>query len=99
MGLLLRIGRGMSRHTVIRRVTRASGGQNSPELVANRMRSFASSLSPRTPATFLAVMTDDGREDYLVTPDTHTMNKAALSAAHAVTGELAHAAAPPDLAA
>ena len=87
----------MSTRTVIRRVTRASGGQNSPELVATRMRSFASSLSPRTPATFLAVMTDDGLENYLVTPDTDSMNKAALSAAHAVTGKLAYADALPDL--
>src|SRR5699024_3344155 len=30
LGALLRICEGMSRHTVIRRVTRASGGQNSP---------------------------------------------------------------------
>src|SRR5690625_1746318 len=97
MGLLLRICRGMSRHTVIRRVTRASGGQNSPELVATRMRSFASSLSPRTPATFLAVMTTDGLENYLVTPDTDSMNKAALSAAHAVTGKLSYAEQLPDL--
>ncbi|HLR95225.1 MAG TPA: hypothetical protein VK053_11910 [Jiangellaceae bacterium] len=87
----------MSRHTVIRRVTRASGGQNSPELVATRMRSFASSLSPRTPATFLAVMTTDGLENYLVTPDTDSMNKAALSAAHAVTGKLSYAEQLPDL--
>src|SRR5690625_7051535 len=87
----------MSTHTVIRRVTRASGGQNSPELVATRMRSFASSLTPRTPATFLAVMTDDGLENYLVTPDTDSMNKAALSAAHAVTGKLSYADTLPDL--
>ncbi|MDN5686201.1 MAG: hypothetical protein L0G94_05870 [Brachybacterium sp.] len=87
----------MSRHTVIRRVTRASGGQNSPELVATRMRSFASSLSPRTAATFLAVMTTEGLENYLVTPDTDSMNKAALSAAHAVTGKLAYAEQLPDL--
>src|SRR5690625_1745488 len=87
----------MSTRTVIRRVTRASGGQNSPELVATRMRSFASSLSPRTPATFLAVMTDDGLENYLVTPDTDSMNKAALSAAHAVTGKLSYADTLPDL--
>src|SRR5690625_6544490 len=78
----------MSTRTVIRRVTRASGGQNSPELVATRMRSFASSLSPRTAATFLAIMTTQGLENYLVTPDTDSMNKAALSAAHAVTGKL-----------
>src|SRR5699024_2667752 len=69
----------------------------SPELVATRMRSFASSLSPRTPATFLAVMTDDGLENYLITPDTDSMNKAALSASHAVTGKLAYADALPDL--
>lgn len=87
----------MSTRTVIRRVTRASGGQNSPELVATRMRSFASSLSPRTAATFLAVMTDDGLENYLVTPDTDSMNKAALSAAHAVTGKLSYADELPDL--
>ena len=76
----------MSRDTVIRRVTRASGGQNSPEMVATRMRAFASSLSPRTPATFLAVKTDDGLENFLITPDTDEMNKAALAAAHAVSG-------------
>src|SRR5699024_5728406 len=87
---VLRICRGMSTRTVIRRVTRASGRQNSPELVATRMRSFASSLSPRTAATFLAVMTTQGLENYLVTPDTDSMNKAALSAAHAVTGKLAY---------
>lgn len=87
----------MSRATVIRRVTRASGGQNSPEMVATRMRAFASALSPRTPATFLAAKTDDGLENYLVTPDTAEMNKAALSAAHAVTGKLAYADALPDL--
>ncbi|WP_157235704.1 hypothetical protein [Brachybacterium sp. P6-10-X1] len=78
-------------------MTRASGGQNSPELVATRMRSFASSLGPRTAATFLAVMTDEGLENYLVTPDTDNMNKAALSAAHAVTGKLAYADELPDL--
>lgn len=59
----------MSSRVVIRRVTRASGGQNSPELVATRMRAFASSLTPRTAATFLAVMTSDGLENYLITPD------------------------------
>ena len=89
----------MSRDTVIRRVTRASGGQNSPEMVATRMRAFASSLSPRTPATFLAVKTDDGLENFLITPDTDEMNKAALAAAHAVTGKLAFAESLPDLAA
>lgn len=87
----------MSTRTVIRRVTRASGRQNSPELVATRMRSFASSLSPRTAATFLAVMTTQGLENYLVTPDTDSMNKAALSAAHAVTGKLAYVDELPDL--
>ncbi|UQN30547.1 hypothetical protein [Brachybacterium kimchii] len=80
----------MSRNIVVRRVTRASGGQNNPEMVATRMRAFASALSPRTPVTFLAVMTDDGLENYLVTPDTEEMNKAALSAAKAVTGKLAY---------
>src|SRR5690625_824397 len=94
---VLRICRGMSPRTVIRRVTRASGGQKSPELVATRMRSFASSLSPRTAATFLAIMTTQGLENYLVTPDTDSMNKAALSAAHAVTGKLAYADELPDL--
>lgn len=89
----------MSRDTVIRRVTRASGGQNSPEMVATRMRAFASSLSPRTPATFLAVKTDDGLENFLITPDTDEMNKAALAAAHAVSGKLAYAESLPDLAA
>ncbi|WP_263310270.1 hypothetical protein [Brachybacterium atlanticum] len=87
----------MSSRVVIRRVTRASGGQNSPELVATRMRSFASSLTPRTAATFLAIMTSDGLENYLITPDTESMNKAALSAAHAVTGRLAYADELPDL--
>ncbi|GAA1490963.1 hypothetical protein [Brachybacterium sacelli] len=87
----------MSRHIVIRRVKRASGGQNSPELVATRMRSFASSLSPRTAATFLAVMTDEGLENYLVTPDTDSMNKAAMSAAHAVTGRLSYVDELPEL--
>src|SRR5690625_7998683 len=61
------------------------------------MRSFASSLSPRTAATFLAIMTTQGLENYLVTPDTDSMSKAALSAAHAVTGKLAYADKLPDL--
>lgn len=87
----------MSTSVVIRRVARASGGQNSPELVATRMRSFASSLRPRTAVTFLAIMTSDGLENYLITPDTDGMNKAALSAAHAVTGRLSYADKLPDL--
>src|SRR5699024_4871168 len=36
-------------------------------------------------------------ENYLVTPDTDSMNKAALSAAHAVTGKLAYVDELPDL--
>lgn len=61
------------------------------------MRAFASSLGPRTAATFLAVMTSDGLENYLITPDTDGMNKAALSAAHAVTGRLSYVDGLPDL--
>lgn len=61
------------------------------------MRAFASSFSPRTAVTFLAIMTGDGLENYLLSPDTDTMNKAALSAAHAVTGRLAYGDKFPDL--
>lgn len=94
---LLRLWEGMSASAVIRQVSRASGGQNSPKLVASRMRAFASSLTPRTAVTFLAIMTSDGLDNYFISPDTDTMNKAALSAAHAVTGRLSYVDELPDL--
>src|SRR5690625_1304088 len=58
---------------------------------------FVKKMRAYAVATFLAIMTTQGLENYLVTPDTDSMNKAALSAAHAVTGKLAYADELPDL--
>lgn len=74
--------------TIIRKVTRASGSINNPEMILSRMRSFAAKLRPSTPVTFLAAVTEDGLENYILTPDVGGMDEAALSATHAVSGKI-----------
>lgn len=78
----------MSRDTIFRSVTRASGIERDVKAVGSRMKSFAAKLGPRTAVTFIALSTEEGLRNYIVTPDTDSMNDAALAASHAVSGKL-----------
>lgn len=89
----------MSTAPTIRRVTRASGIEANVDRISSRMKQFASQLSPRKQVTFLAVSTEEGLENYIVSSARDNgMNDAAMAAAHAVGGKLAYAEELPDIA-
>lgn len=82
---------------IFRSVTRASGIERDVKSVASWMKSFSAKLGPRTAVTFIALSTEEGLRNYIVTPDTSEMNDAALAASHAVSGKLRRIEDPEDI--
>lgn len=82
---------------IFRSITPASGVERDVKAVASWMKTFSAKLGPRTPVTFIALSTEEGLRNYIVTPDTSTMNDAALAASHAVSGKLRRIEDPSDI--